>query len=211
MKRRISKNTTIGNLLRGLLAVGILLASAFAQAHDHYGKKQVGYDGIVNTTVTNKTCHTWSKIAEVGPNKYRRMNAHWKATYNGASLPNHNFCRNPDNSDKAWCYVKGRTTTGVENGEYNSTWEYCDVDAPPPARAAPIITKENCWIAGFCAAAHKHRKLEVLSDEQCYAAGYGKTMEEGRNFGGLSFPAFNSRTSQLKNVTLGVLAKICVN
>ena len=126
-------NTTLIFALAGALT----LSAASAEA-SNYGDKEAGYDGTVNTTVSGKTCHTWSEIAEVGPNKFDRMNTKWKATYNGASLPNHNFCRNPDSSERAWCYIKDATTTQVQAGEIAATWEYCNVDAAVAVSETPV-------------------------------------------------------------------------
>ena len=112
--------------------IGALFLTAASAEAGTYGEKEAGYDGTVNTTVSGKSCHTWSEIGEIGPNKYDRMNAKWKATYNGASLPDHNFCRNPDSSERAWCYIKDATTDQVGAGEIASTWEYCNVDAVEP-------------------------------------------------------------------------------
>ena len=126
-------NTTLIFALAGALT----LSAASAEA-SNYGDKEAGYDGTVNTTVSGKTCHTWSEIAEVGPNKFDRMNTKWKATYNGASLPNHNFCRNPDSSERAWCYIKDATTAQVDAGEIAATWEYCNVDAAVAVSETPV-------------------------------------------------------------------------
>merc|ERR1719309_619042 len=40
----------------------------------------------------------------------------WEGTFN---LPYHNYCRNPDNSSRPWCYTKVT--------DDNAEWEYCNI------------------------------------------------------------------------------------
>merc|ERR1712179_67566 len=95
--------------------MGIVLVTSFilavVSAGDSCGKKNIdctvtkkgeGYLGTVSKTKEGHTCQAWSS---------QSPNNHWKKT--GWT---HNYCRNPDDSWRLWCY----TVDGPR-------WEYCDV------------------------------------------------------------------------------------
>jgi hypothetical protein len=64
----------------------------------------INYEGTVNTTATGSPCIAWN-------NKHNN-NVNYHA--------NHNYCRNPDNSTKPWCYAD---ITGYPRQECDIT--YC--------------------------------------------------------------------------------------
>ncbi|XP_072180924.1 plasminogen-like [Diadema setosum] len=74
----------------------------------------VDYRGYVNETVNGRTCQKWTSQTP------------WDHTqlqdYPNVGLGDHNFCRNPDRSDWAWCYT---TDPSVR-------YEYCDIGRAQP-------------------------------------------------------------------------------
>ncbi|XP_066533081.1 plasminogen-like [Hoplias malabaricus] len=88
------------------------------------------YRGTVSVTESGKTCQTWASQV---PQKHSRT----PDNYPCKGL-DQNYCRNPDNERKPWCYT---TDPGTR-------WEYCNVsicgDEPHPD--APIIApNEDCY------------------------------------------------------------------
>ncbi|XP_063346965.1 plasminogen activator, urokinase a [Pelmatolapia mariae] len=83
------------------------------------------YRGNVDKSSTGRSCLYWN-----------RVKPQWK---NVNGLGGHRYCRNPDNSDMPWCYVKrGRWTVR----------EYCDIPtcfAPPQMPPQlPVDTEKTC-------------------------------------------------------------------
>ncbi|XP_072180932.1 plasminogen-like [Diadema setosum] len=74
----------------------------------------VDYRGYVNETVNGRTCQKWTSQTP------------WDHTqlqdYPNVGLGDHNFCRNPDGGDWAWCYT---TDPSVR-------YEYCDIGRAQP-------------------------------------------------------------------------------
>merc|ERR1719313_2292830 len=68
----------------------------------------VDYRGCQTKTLCGAVCQDWSHQS---PNIHRTT----AANYPDAGLGRHNYCRNPTNSERAWCY----TVNGVHR------WEYC--------------------------------------------------------------------------------------
>ncbi|XP_041462739.1 plasminogen-like [Lytechinus variegatus] len=71
------------------------------------------YRGYVSTTRTGLECQAWTSQSPHGHSRTPE-------NYPDAGLGNHNYCRNPDNSDFAWCYT---TDAGTR-------WEYCNIGLP---------------------------------------------------------------------------------
>ncbi|XP_070541653.1 apolipoprotein(a)-like [Ptychodera flava] len=99
------------------------------------------YRGAVSTTINGRTCQEWT---EQSPHSHSRT----PVNYPNSGLGEHNFCRNPDGVDGAWCYT---TDDSVR-------WEYCDIGQPaekrestpspmtealPPKTKAPLVESSN--------------------------------------------------------------------
>ena len=74
-----------------------------------YGHKNNGYRGSVSWTRNGWTCQNWN---EQYPNEHSRTHEN----YPQDGLGDHNYCRNPDDEEDAWCYTV--------NG---NRWDYCDI------------------------------------------------------------------------------------
>ncbi|XP_076102513.1 uncharacterized protein LOC143071805 isoform X2 [Mytilus galloprovincialis] len=61
------------------------------------------YRGMINTTISNRTCQRWDSDIPHGHN-FNNLNAE-------------NYCRNPDNEPEPWCYTT----------DPNKRWEICDI------------------------------------------------------------------------------------
>lgn len=85
--------------------------------------KQANYRGTLSTTASGKTCQVWSSQT---PHAHTRS----KAAYPNGGLGNHNYCRNPDNNDRAWCYTT----------DPKSRWEFCNVPDCTAANAPATTT-----------------------------------------------------------------------
>nr|XP_054753197.1 plasminogen-like [Lytechinus pictus] len=71
------------------------------------------YRGYVSTTRTGLDCQAWTSQS---PHGHSRT----PDNYPDAGLGNHNYCRNPDREDFAWCYTTDPDTR----------WEYCNIGLP---------------------------------------------------------------------------------
>jgi uncharacterized protein YegL len=69
----------------------------------------VDYIGCQTETETGKVCQTWT---DNFPHEHRYAK---KARKNKFNLGEHNFCRNPDDSETIWCYTTDPTTP----------WDWC--------------------------------------------------------------------------------------
>ncbi|XP_072180936.1 plasminogen-like [Diadema setosum] len=72
------------------------------------------YRGYVNKTVNGRTCQKWTSQTPVTHTVLQ--------DHPNRRLGDHNFCRNPDRSDWAWCYT---TDPSVR-------YEYCDIGRAQP-------------------------------------------------------------------------------
>ena len=77
-------------------------------------------EGRVTQNENGVACMKWSDIERTFPQKYTRMNNHYENTY-GRTLPDHNYCRNPDGEPRSWCYNEGGQV-----GSNGKTWAFCD-------------------------------------------------------------------------------------
>ncbi|XP_039266936.2 plasminogen-like [Styela clava] len=68
------------------------------------------YTGTISTTTTGLTCQYWNSSS---PHK----NLFPRDQYESVHLGDHNYCRNPDNDTRPWCFTVDPT----------KNWEYCDV------------------------------------------------------------------------------------
>ena len=71
------------------------------------------YRGHIDQTVMGDTCMSWSDLS-FGPPSYNFIDG-------SADLAG-NYCRNPDNDDRAWC-------VNAPGGPWheNVNWGYCDI------------------------------------------------------------------------------------
>uniref|UniRef100_A0A8C4QDN9 Kringle domain-containing protein n=1 Tax=Eptatretus burgeri TaxID=7764 RepID=A0A8C4QDN9_EPTBU len=80
---------------------------------DCFHCRGMDYRGEINKTMSGITCLHWDSLS---PKQYRRT----PDRYPDGDL-RENFCRNPDNDRKPWCYKSTNTSDGDPN------WEYCDI------------------------------------------------------------------------------------
>ncbi|XP_063954844.1 deleted in malignant brain tumors 1 protein-like isoform X2 [Lytechinus pictus] len=71
------------------------------------------YRGTINTTRSGYTCQAWTSQY---PHEHRRT----PSDYPDTGIGEHNYCRNPDASDMAWCYTT----------DPDMRWEYCNLGIP---------------------------------------------------------------------------------
>ncbi|KAM6992248.1 plasminogen [Tautogolabrus adspersus] len=107
------------------------------------------YRGTIAVTESGKTCQSWSTQT---PQKHNRS----PDNYPCKGLDS-NYCRNPDNERKPWCY-----TTDSE-----TRWEYCKVpncgDAPDDAVIPP--EEENCYEGN--GSSYRGITSETISGKRC--------------------------------------------
>lgn len=72
--------------------------------------KQTDYRGNIATTVSGISCQKWTAQT---PHTHSKT----PQNYPNAGLGDHNFCRNPDGQEKAWCYTTNPS----------KQWEFCNV------------------------------------------------------------------------------------
>jgi len=82
-------------------------------------EQQANYRGTISVTASGKTCQAWSSQT---PWSHRRTTGNYPSSGLDA-----NYCRNPDGSLGAWCYV----------ADGSSRWEYCDVPTSSCSELAP--------------------------------------------------------------------------
>ncbi|XP_005508242.2 hyaluronan-binding protein 2 isoform X1 [Columba livia] len=93
---------------------------------DCYEGASSNYRGRVNQAVNGKTCLHWNSQVLLG----YPINAFMEDAQSHG-IGEHNFCRNPDEDEKPWCYI--RKNHKVE-------WDFCDVS--PCSRTA----EERPWL-----------------------------------------------------------------
>lgn len=75
---------------------------------------QTDYRGTIAMTISGKSCQKWTE-------QFPHIHSRTPENYPNAGLGDHNYCRNPDGEDRAWCYT---TDTDLR-------WEFCDVPSCP--------------------------------------------------------------------------------
>ena len=85
-------------------------AKSLAEGCQNKANKGKDYKGGRNMTKTGRQCQSWSSSTPHKPSS---------TVSNKMSSLQHekNYCRNPDNSDKVWCYTI----------DPEKRWEYCGV------------------------------------------------------------------------------------
>ncbi|XP_070555014.1 uncharacterized protein [Ptychodera flava] len=78
------------------------------------------YRGVVSHTVNNLQCLIWSETSYIVNDE------------SGSGLGEHNYCRNPNNEARPWCFV---------GTMFDSTgWQYCDVGQPATTCGKDCLT-----------------------------------------------------------------------
>ncbi|XP_077999988.1 plasminogen-like [Glandiceps talaboti] len=80
------------------------------------------YRGVVSYTETGKECQKWTSQSP-------QSHGYTPAAYPTSGLGDHNYCRNPSDDPKTWCYT---TDPGVR-------WQYCSISAV--GTACPTTTE----------------------------------------------------------------------
>uniref|UniRef100_A0A8D0EVF1 Kringle domain-containing protein n=1 Tax=Strix occidentalis caurina TaxID=311401 RepID=A0A8D0EVF1_STROC len=80
---------------------------------DCYEKASSKYRGRVNQAANGKTCLHWNShiLLDYPINAFMEDAVSY-------GIGEHNFCRNPDEDEKPWCYI-------VKN--HKVEWDFCDV------------------------------------------------------------------------------------
>jgi len=122
------------------------------------------YRGTASSTKNGKTCQKWT---EQFPHEHTRTPQNMP----GKGLGDHNYCRNPDNEQGAWCYT---TDPDVR-------WDYCpcvkpaklvltDIRCDPACSRFPEYLATGycptiCGEGGFCCRNDKYAPSNRCSDE----------------------------------------------
>uniref|UniRef100_A0A4W6D827 Plasminogen n=1 Tax=Lates calcarifer TaxID=8187 RepID=A0A4W6D827_LATCA len=109
------------------------------------------YRGTISVTESGKTCQVWSAQT---PHKHNRT----PVNYPCKGLDS-NYCRNPDNERKPWCYTTDSATR----------WEYCNVpscgDAPRPDDPVIPPEEDDCYEGN--GASYRGITSETISGKKC--------------------------------------------
>uniref|UniRef100_A0A8C5GTW9 Plasminogen n=1 Tax=Gouania willdenowi TaxID=441366 RepID=A0A8C5GTW9_GOUWI len=109
------------------------------------------YRGTLAVTETGKTCQSWSTQT---PHKHNRT----PHNYPCKGLET-NYCRNPDNERKPWCYTTDPDTR----------WEYCSVpqcgDAPEPDEPVIPPDEDDCYEGN--GSTYRGITSETISGKKC--------------------------------------------
>ncbi|XP_041635047.1 apolipoprotein(a)-like [Cheilinus undulatus] len=108
------------------------------------------YRGTVAVTASGKTCQRWWDQA---PHKHDRTPENYPCTGLGE-----NFCRNPDNAKKPWCYT---TDPGTR-------WEYCSVPTCEPDPDVDFTGDGGDCYEGD-GSTYRGNKSETISGRTCQA------------------------------------------
>nr|1JFN_A Chain A, APOLIPOPROTEIN A, KIV-T6 [Homo sapiens] len=89
---------------------------------DCYHGDGQSYRGSFSTTVTGRTCQSWSSMT---PHWHQRTTEYYP---NGGLT--RNYCRNPDAEISPWCYTM----------DPNVRWEYCNLTQCPVTESSVLAT-----------------------------------------------------------------------
>ncbi|XP_021381633.1 factor VII-activating protease isoform X1 [Lonchura striata] len=116
--------------------------------NDCYEEDSSTYRGRVNQAENGRTCLHW--------NSHHLLDHPFNAFMEDADsygIGEHNFCRNPDEDEKPWCYIR-------KNNEVD--WEYCDV-SPCSAEETPTEPPTDPpEIFKTCGQPEVHRTLKKI-------------------------------------------------
>ena len=87
------------------LSLSSKLSKSFIFSDEDCYTDSTSFKGKITCTLGGKTCEIWDRagrVMPIGPDRYT------------------NFCRDPDNTGKPWCYVKNPEPT-------EHSWEFCPV------------------------------------------------------------------------------------
>ena len=121
--------------------------------------KATDYRGIVSKTKSGLTCLSW-KIQTKGDG----TSGYWTGSKGAADngVGNHNYCRNPNDRPKAWCFTAGPTTISKPE-----RWEVCDVGfksmSSCTTKVNPSDSSESTESKGACLAAASHVQGRSIS------------------------------------------------
>ncbi|XP_077590689.1 plasminogen isoform X2 [Stigmatopora nigra] len=111
----------------------------------------IAYRGSIAVTESGKTCQRWS---EQTPQKHNRS----PENYPCKGLDN-NYCRNPDNERKPWCYTTDPDTR----------WEYCSIptcgDGPGPDEPVIPTEEDDCYEGN--GSSYRGVTSETISGKKC--------------------------------------------
>uniref|UniRef100_A0A8C9I7B1 Plasmin n=1 Tax=Piliocolobus tephrosceles TaxID=591936 RepID=A0A8C9I7B1_9PRIM len=94
------------------------------QCPDCYHGDGQSYRGSVSTTVTGRTCQSWSSMT---PHWHQRTTEYYP---NGGLTKN--YCRNPDAEIRPWCYTMDPSVR----------WEYCNLTQSPTENSPGV---QDCY------------------------------------------------------------------
>ncbi|XP_071478660.1 apolipoprotein(a)-like [Diadema antillarum] len=112
------------------------------------------YSGLVNVTRSGRPCQRWTLQA---PHQHSRT----PNNYPNAGLGDHNYCRNPDNVNTAWCYTTDR----------NRRWEYCDIGESQPTCQAEVTSAPGLGDHNYC------RNPDNVNTAWCYTTDRNRRWE----------------------------------
>ncbi|XP_054542943.1 apolipoprotein(a) isoform X3 [Pan troglodytes] len=138
---------------------------------DCYRGDGQSYRGTLSTTITGRTCQSWSSMT---PHWHRRIPLY----YPNAGLAR-NYCRNPDAEIRPWCYTLDPSVR----------WEYCNLTQCPVTESSVLTTPTVAPVPSTEAASEQAppKKSPVVQD--CYHG-------DGRSYRGISSTTVTGRTCQ---------------
>ena len=77
-------------------------------------EKGTDYNGVVNTTISGRTCQRWNTKSPHDPSSTAKNPLNFPEK---SLLAAENYCRNPTGSRSPWCYTT----------DPDKEWDYCDI------------------------------------------------------------------------------------
>ncbi|XP_019633250.1 PREDICTED: uncharacterized protein LOC109476684 [Branchiostoma belcheri] len=104
----------------------------------------------------NATIMAGDRLCQRWDSQFPHSHPHTPQAHPDAGLEE-NFCRNPDNKDRPWCYTRNGT----------ETWGYCDVtECPDPTSSDYVPRKCNSSCKGECGQSYK-QFYSCQCDQDC--------------------------------------------